>query len=150
MQFPNRYSKPIRVTVDQSGQTSRTRQSEADSCDINKIMERFNRTGQLPVVQTLPPRYGDAVALDFATAQQLITSASQSFMSLPAATRKHFHNDPQVFMESLANAKPEDLQTFKKLGILIERPTTDTQLLKEISSKLDKPAPAKKTTAEKA
>ena len=50
MKFFTRFDAPEGSKIDQTGQKSKTRQSEADACDINKIMERFNRTGRLPMM----------------------------------------------------------------------------------------------------
>lgn len=66
---------------------SLTRQSEADECDINKIMERFDRTGQLPTVIKAPGTYGDARVVDFQTAKQIVLDAENLFKSLPANAR---------------------------------------------------------------
>lgn len=116
---------------------SRTRLEDADSCDINKIMERFNRTGQLTHVQKLPAQYGDAIPYDFQTAQNLIKEAKDQFMSLPSKVRKHFENDPQVFLAKLqefeATGQSELEQEFKSLGILVDRPKETISILEEIA-----------------
>lgn len=43
-------------------QPSKTRQAHADACDINNIVDRYHRTGQLPPT-TRQPQYGDVTAL---------------------------------------------------------------------------------------
>jgi len=52
--FKANYEPSQGSEFNQEGQISRAVQSEADNCDINKIMERFNRTGKLPIMQTQP------------------------------------------------------------------------------------------------
>lgn len=138
MHFRTRYSPRYESSFDQQGQTSRTKISEMDACDINKIMERFNRTGQIPAMQKLPPNYGDATAMDFATAQNFIIEAREAFLKLPALTRKHFHNDPHTYMEAIAKATPESIPELKKLGILVERQPTATEVLTKVNKTLEK------------
>jgi len=133
MKFATRFEPAMGSKIDQQGQKSRVVQSEADSCDINKIMERFNRTGKLPVMQTQPARYGDARVVDFATAQQIVKDAKDQFASLPASTRKYFGNDPQAFLEALKAPSEEDADKLLKLGILVPRKLTTDQVLEQIA-----------------
>lgn len=133
MKFYTRYNAPEGSSIDQSGQKSRTKQSEADNCDINKIMERFNRSGKLPVMQTQPARYGDARVVDYQTAQNLIKEAKEQFMALPSKVRKAFGNDPQSFLSSIGDPSEENIANLKKLGILIERKPTPEEVLNQIA-----------------
>lgn len=133
MKFATRFNPPMGQQLDQSGQKSRTVQSEKDNCDINHIMERFNRTGKLPTMQTLPPNYGDARVVDFQTAQQIVKDAKTQFNQLPANTRKAFGNDPQAFLEALNNDSVENQQQLLKLGILVPRKKTPEEVLNEIA-----------------
>ena len=76
-----------------------TIQSEAANCDINNIVERFEKTGVLPSM-TSTPIYGDFTSpFDFQTAQQLLINAEQAFMSLPAKVRLEFENNPAKFLD---------------------------------------------------
>lgn len=138
MKFKNRYTPSEGSTLDQSGQKSRTVQSEADTCDINKIMERFDRTGKLPMTQVQPPRYGDARVVDFATAQQIVKDAKDQFAQLPALTRKHFGNDPQAFLEALNDQSEDNMKNLLKLGILIPKQETPEDVLKQIAQNTKK------------
>lgn len=137
--FFTKFNPPEGRTVDQTGQESRTRQSEKDNCDINKIMERFNRTGRLPTMQSLPPNYGDARVVDYQTAQEIIKDAKTRFNALPAETRKHFGNDPQIYLQALQNATDADVDDFLKLGILIQREPTEKEILTQIAKNTVKP-----------
>lgn len=138
MKFRHKYSdhKPFHYGFDQTGQESKTRQSEADNCDINKIMERFNRTGKLPAMQSLPPQYCDARVVDFATAQQIINDAKQRFSSLSAEARKYFGNDPQAFLKSLQDSSENNVKKLLELGILVEVQPTEKDLLNDIAQSL--------------
>lgn len=146
MKFQSRYETPLSVQFDQKDQKSRTVQSEKDNCDINKIMERFDRTGKLPVTQVQPPRYGDARVVDFATAQQIVKEAKDQFNSLPATTRKAFGNDPQAFLNALNDDSKENAEALLKLGILIPRKETPEEILQRIA---ENTKPAEKTAESK-
>jgi len=131
--FKSNYEPSSGSVMDQSGQISRTRQSEADNCDINKIMERFNRSGKLPTMQTQPARYGDARVVDFQAAQQIVKEAKNQFAELPAKTRKYFGNDPQAFLNALNDTSDDNVKQLFKLGILVERKATPEEVLNQIA-----------------
>lgn len=138
MKFKNRYSPSQGRVLDQTGEESLTRQSEADSCDINKIMERFTRTGQLPVTVNIPARYGDARIPDFQTAQQIVNDAKNAFNELPAKVRQHFGHDPKNFLEALNSPSPEVVDLFLQNGVAIEREESPQQVLKQIAKNTEK------------
>lgn len=146
MKFYTRFNPPEGSTIDQSEQKSRTVQSESDQCDINKIMERFNRSGKLPSMQTIPAQYGDARVVDFATAQQIVKDAKNQFASLPAQTRKHFGNDPQAFLNALNDQSEDNQKNLLKLGILVERKPTPEEVLSRIA---ENTKPVEKISTEK-
>lgn len=94
---------------------SLTQQSDAEDCDINVIMKKYARTGQLPVVQ-LQPLYGDFSEVDdFRGMQDKIKAANDAFAEIPAHIRKRFNNDPQEFI-NFATDK-ENLPELRKLGL---------------------------------
>lgn len=138
MKFYTKYSPPMGSTIDQTGQKSKTRQSEMDSCDINKIMERFNRTGQLPQIQSLPPQYGDARVVDYATAMDIVKTAKDAFNALPAKTRQYFGHDPQAYLKGIQDHSEENVKQLLKLGILVERQETPEMVLKTIAKNTEK------------
>jgi len=138
MKFYTRFNAPQGSQLDQSGQKSRTRQSEKDNVDINKIMERFNRTGQLPTIRTVPPQYGDARVVDFATAQQIVKDAKSSFNSLPAKARQHFGHDPQNFLKAISDRSEGNVKKLLELGILVQQEETPQETLKAIAKNTEK------------
>lgn len=76
-----------------------TVQSEAENCDINVIVDRFEKTGILPSM-TSTPVYGDfSTVVSFQDAQNAVIAAQSAFMSLPAKIRKEFDNDPAKFLD---------------------------------------------------
>jgi len=50
---------------------SMTHQSHAESCDINAIIRRYERTGSLPPA-TKPPQYGDVTAMQGDLTERLV------------------------------------------------------------------------------
>jgi len=127
--FSTAYNRPEGSSLDQKDQSSKTKQSEKDNCDINKIMERFNRTGQLPRLRTIEPIFGDVRTPDYQTAQQLIIDAKKAFMELPSKVRQYFGHDPQNYVKALTNPSEETKKALLKFGLMVEsQPTTDDTL----------------------
>lgn len=97
-----------------------TKQCFKDECDINKIMEKYIKTGQLPALQEKDPSYGDFTTLnDFQEAQELIIKANDQFEALPAAIRDRFQNDPEQFIAFVEN--PDNLEEMIKLGVATKK-----------------------------
>lgn len=70
-----------------------------DEADINTIMERFGRTGEL-IAPVRMPEYGDFSGInDYHTAMNAVIDAQASFDALPAKIRSRFDNDPGKFVE---------------------------------------------------
>lgn len=101
-----------RVYHRKSGPT-RTKQSEAPATDINRIMDKYVKTGKVPGAGEIYS-YGDfSGAVDFHTAMNRVRQAEEQFMDLPAHVRKHCDNDPGKFldlvMDSAGRAELESL-----------------------------------------
>lgn len=74
-----------------------------EECDINTIMERFGRTGEL-VAPVRMPQYGDFDGVnDYHSAMNAIVEAQSAFDQLPAKMRARFGNDPAEFVEFCMN-----------------------------------------------
>lgn len=78
---------------------SMTKQNHKAECDINNIMRRFTKTGVIDHVTRYEPRYGDVPSQDYHSALITVSSAQELFEELPAVMRKHFDNDPGLFLE---------------------------------------------------
>jgi len=79
-------------------------QSDKDSCDINKIVDRYLKTGLMPE----PARqafYMDITELQDANAYQTalnqVNAANKAFNALPAHIRGMFGNDPKAFVDAM-------------------------------------------------
>jgi phage internal scaffolding protein len=93
-----------------------TQQHFKDECDINTIVDRFHITGETPQLTELPSFGNFEGIFDYQTAMNAIVQARETFMTMPAAIRTRFDNDPQKFL-----AFCEDKENFDeaaRLGIV--------------------------------
>lgn len=111
-----------RVLTIPSG-TSRTKQSFAPECDINKILRKFEKNGALNHVMTSPPQYGNFIGYqDYHKSMNKILEAQDAFAAIPSAIRSTFNNDPALFLEFAQN--PDNLDQMVALG-LAEKPAKE-------------------------
>lgn len=95
---------------------SRTVQSEKDNCDINILMDRYQKSGVIPVMQGAPI-YGDFTELpDYRGAVETVMKADKAFSSLPAKVRAEFDNDPARFLEFAQD--PVNEARMRDMGLL--------------------------------
>lgn len=91
-------------------QETLTQQSDRKNCDINLIVARFTKTGQLPKVQQ-EPLYADfSTVTDYRSALDMINHANEAFQEVPAQVREKFNNDPAEFLTFLERATEHDLE----------------------------------------
>lgn len=105
----------------QVGTVSLTKQSFKDECNINKIMDRFQRSGAIDHYTTRSHEYGDTSAPDYLEANLIIANANTMFEELPSSIRAKFENDPAKFLEFVQDDK--NAQEMVSLG-LREGPST--------------------------
>lgn len=119
MNFKTRFAKNPRLKISFPAQ-GRTKQSFKDECDINNIMKKFQRTGQLPDMIRKEPRYGDfADPVDFQDSMNLVIFAQEQFDALPAHVRERFANQPVRFLEFATN--PANAEELVKMGLATKR-----------------------------
>ncbi len=95
---------------------SKTRQSELEMCDINKIVSRYKHTGVLPANRNAGI-YADVSEMgDYRTALEQVRSADTLFMQLPAATRTKFDNDAAKFLDFVSD--PENMDDMIEMGLV--------------------------------
>ena len=100
---------------------SLTKQSFADECDINRILERFAITGHVPD-NVRAPSFGDFVDIpSYQDALNAVIEAERSFMQMPANVRARFGNDAHAFVEFCSD--PENLPEMRKLGLAVQAVT---------------------------
>jgi len=109
---------PGRVKV-HTGDQTRTVQSAREDADINVIVRRMMRTGNMPINARVPTA-GDfsAQVTDYHTAMNMLRTAQDEFYKLPSRVRSRFQNDPQELMDFLAD--PQNNDESYKLGLRIK------------------------------
>lgn len=104
-QRPKKRNPRVQTPV---GGPSMTKQSFKDECNINKIMEKFQKTGAMNHYAKHAPSYGDATPCELHDAQNIIANANTMFEELPSNIRKKFENDPAKFLEFVQDEKNHD------------------------------------------
>ena len=100
---------------------SMTQAQFQDECDINKIMDRYLRTGCLsdPLSQMKPGTYGDFSEMgDYMENMNKIVQAREMFEALPSKIRERFGNNPGAMIDFVMDANNKD--EAMKLGLLKE------------------------------
>jgi phage internal scaffolding protein len=111
---------------------TRAQQHHKDECDINVILERFGKTGQVPV-NTISGTYGDFSGVhDYHTAMNALIASESEFAALPAQIRNRFQNDPSNLIEFLDN--PNNKAEAESLGLINSKPAVN-----ESATAADKP-----------
>lgn len=118
-------TSPLEVSewpiVDCKGDRGFTVQADADDSDINKIIARYNKSGQLPPTLRGEPFYGDVSEFgDLQDSLIKIQEADRLFMSYPAELRERFENDPVKLVEFLGDDK--NRAEAEELGLVVPRP----------------------------
>jgi phage internal scaffolding protein len=104
------YTKPVGV--------SRTEQSHKKKCNVNNVISRYYKTGNLDS-RMQDGCYGDFTNVsDFQTCLHRVMDANDDFMALPAVIRKRFSNSPANLIEFLSDEANRDEAV--KLGIIPE------------------------------
>lgn len=115
IKFFTAYDRPPSIPYKEDCPTL-TQQHFLEDCNINKIMEKYRRTGILPVNQTRAI-FGDfSEGFDFMDAQRQIAAAKEAFAQLPAKLRKRFENDPAQLLAFLED--PENRAEAEALGLV--------------------------------
>lgn len=89
-----------------------------DECDVNVIVDRYVKTGELSHLAEVPPHFGDVseVPTDLISAFAHVEAAEAAFMDLPSGLRKELGNDPSRLSEWLLN--PENRNAAIQYGLL--------------------------------
>ncbi|QCQ84961.1 internal scaffolding protein [Blackfly microvirus SF02] len=99
-----------------TGPESLTRQEFADECDINILMAQYEKTGVINHFNRTPPQYLDLVDTpDLQGALTILHEAETAFMTLSAAVRREFDNDPVKFVAFASEA--ENLPRMREWGL---------------------------------
>lgn len=100
---------------------SLTRQADADDCDINVMMARYQATGIEPRVNPRQPQWGDFTDVpSYQEALAMVQQAKDDFEGLPAEVRARFGNDPAGMLEFLSDEANREEAI--KLGLVMPPP----------------------------
>lgn len=106
-----------------------TQQNHKRECDVNYIVQKYDRTGLITHVQQMEARYGDVSGADFRTAQDLYLNATQMFDNLPAEIKKYFSQSPAEFLEFMED--PDNREKAIELGLISKDTDADMDGLGE-------------------
>lgn len=128
---------------------SLTKQSEASSCDMNKIMDRYMKTGRLPDMINKGSISGDFTKVeDYRDSIEKVRLAEQQFENLPMKVKKMCMNNINNFLELCEKSSIEELV---KLGILhknsIKENIQKVEIINKEDPKIEKASPAKPDAA---
>lgn len=120
------------IVFDREKEPSLTVQSDADKCNINKIMAHFEKTGSIDHLATVPVRYGDVSEVqDFHSMMNYVTGVQSEFNMLPADVRARFNNDAGAMLDFLLDPKNQDeairLGWLEKAGVAEVAATSQTK-----------------------
>lgn len=98
---------------------SKTQQTFKDDCDVNLILERFTKTGELSHLSKKTPTYSDVSEIpNLLEAHIQIKEAKDMFNQLPARLRKKLGNHPTALEDYLKDpANHEEAEEFGLLTI---------------------------------
>lgn len=114
---------------------SMTRQEFAPECDINTLMERYEKSGVISHVNRAQPVYMDMTVLpDLREGLDLMREATNAFLALPAKVRREFDNDPVQFVEYAQNT--ENIERMREWGLAPPIPPEAAPMRVEVVSGL--------------
>ncbi len=87
---------------------SRTEQCHKDTCDIQKIMARFDKTGTISHINKYEAVYADFSDFDFREQTTRLTAGREIFDALPAEIRDEFRQSPQAFFDFVNDPANKD------------------------------------------
>lgn len=113
---------------------SKTQQQFAKECDVNEIIRKYIKTGQISHLAKNQGVYADVSEIpDLHSAMMQVSQAQQAFDSLPAELRKRFGNSPVAMVEFLSNPMNDDEAI--ELGLKTKKPGLDVTIQPEPTPK---------------
>lgn len=95
---------------------SLTKQCFAEDCDVNNIMKKWIKTGELPGTDVVP-KFGDFTNVsDYQESCNRVIEAQMQFEALDSKIRSRFANDPANLMNFLQD--PSNIEEGIALGLL--------------------------------
>lgn len=97
---------------------SLAQQQFLEETNINTIVTKFLKTGELPQVSMPQPADFEGI-FDFQTAMNIVRAGEEAFAQMDARVRQRFNNDPGKFLEFFHD--PDNKAEAEKLGLVIPR-----------------------------
>lgn len=95
---------------------SRTQQQFKADVNVNNIMKRYRKTGQIVHLNNRKGIYADLTNVEgYFESLNKIALANQAFEQLPSEIRRRFQNDPKALLEFIHD--PNNFDEGVKLGI---------------------------------
>lgn len=117
---------------------SLAQQNFAGECDINNILDNWERNNVLTHLNQMEGQYADLPETsDYQTAMNTVISAQNMFAELPSKIRDRFANDPEKFMQFMHD--PKNFDEAVSLGLLTPRTEAPTSVGAPPSSSADRP-----------
>ena len=118
-----------------------TQQHKRDETNVNFIMKRFKKSGQLPNMDSMYElQYRDVSNVpDFMTMRNQMIKAEEAFLTIPPTIRRQFDNDPVKFLQFIAD--PQNKEKGIELGIFKKKeelPPDYQKMMVEELQKLNK------------
>lgn len=105
---------------------SMTKQSFGPECNINTILSRYAKSGVIEHLNNREGFYGDFAEIpDYQTALDIVYTAEDQFLQLPAQVRKFFNNDPSFMLAYMQD--PKNKKTCQTLGLLPADPKSPAE-----------------------
>ena len=86
----------------------RTKQTFKDETDINKILQRAEKTGTISHINKHQGSYSDFADFDYFGNLQMLTRGREIFDDLPAELRNEFQNSPAGFFDYVNDPANKD------------------------------------------
>lgn len=104
-----------RRIIQEVGGPSLTKQEFKDDCDINRIMDKYIRTGAIDHFSKYSPMYGEFSPCDYQESLNLVNRANKMFAELPASIRQ-LTETPDGFLSFVQDPKNKDKMA--ELGLI--------------------------------
>jgi len=129
-------SEDMRIFCQRPGKTNEdgtplyfTEQSHKRECDVNYIIQKYDKTGLISHISRFEGKFGDMTGLEFKAIQDKIANAQSMFNALPSEVRNKFNNDPSALLSFMDD--PENRDEAIELGLIRNTWTEETDGLGE-------------------
>lgn len=93
----------------------KTKQQFTKECDVNCIMAKYQKTGNLDHYNEHGAMYGEFTSVEFQEAMQIVEVAEEMFADLSSSARAKFNNDPAQFLDFVQN--PDNADEMYEMGL---------------------------------